>query len=126
MAVEERSIDKYLYKITLYFLKIIPMIMALCDILNTMFCYFGIDLPILSYIGGISFLSLAFLYLVSYVFRFCFYHRMFLHYIAINNIINIIDFYFIPVPYIMYFILIGFLLFGILYCHIDKYNIKIH
>ena len=35
----------------------------------------------LSYVGGISVISLIFLYLTSYMFRFCKYHRMFLHYI---------------------------------------------
>ena len=125
MDVEEGLKSKHLYKLTIYLLKIIPMCIAGCDILNTLFCFYGIDLPIFSYIGGISFLTLVFLYMASYVFRFCFYHRMFLHYVAINNIINIIDFYYIPLPYIVYFITIGLLLFGILYCHIDKHDIKI-
>jgi hypothetical protein len=85
------NLDKYLYKIELYVLKIIPMFLALCSFLNTTLFYFGINLPILTYIGGISFLTLGFLYLSSYVFKFCSYHRMFLHYILIVNIISYID-----------------------------------
>ena len=56
-----------------------------------LYFYFGINLPILTYIGGISFLTLGFLYLSSYVFKFCNYHRMFLHYILVVNIISYID-----------------------------------
>lgn len=85
------NLDKYLYKIELYVLKIIPMLLALCSFLNTTLFYFGINLPILTYIGGISFLTLGFLYLSSYVFKFCSYHRMFLHYILVVNIISYID-----------------------------------
>lgn len=47
----------------------------------------------LSYIGGISVIPLIFLYLASYMFRFCEYHRMFLHYIVFTWIINITDYY---------------------------------
>lgn len=85
------NLDKYLYKIELYVLKIIPMLLALCSFLNTILFYFGINLPILTYIGGVSFLTLGFLYLSSYVFKFCGYHRMFLHYILVVNIISYID-----------------------------------
>lgn len=85
------NLDKYLYKTELYVLKIIPMLLALCSFLNTTLFYFGINLPILTYIGGISFLTLGFLYLSSYVFKFCSYHRMFLHYILVVNIISYID-----------------------------------
>lgn len=85
------NLDKYLYKIELYVLKIIPMLLAVCSFLNTTLFYFGINLPILTYIGGISFLTLGFLYLSSYVFKFCGYHRMFLHYILVVNIISYID-----------------------------------
>lgn len=86
-----KALNKYLYKIELYVLKIIPMLLALCSFLNTTLFYFGINLPILTYIGGISFLTLGFLYLSSYVFKFCNYHRMFLHYILVVNIISYID-----------------------------------
>lgn len=85
------NLDKYLYKIELYVLKIIPMLLALCSFLNTTLFYFGINLSILTYISGVSFLTLGFLYLSSYVFKFCGYHRMFLHYILIVNIISYID-----------------------------------
>ena len=67
------------------------MLLALCSFLNTILFYFGINLTILTYLGGVSFLTLGFLYISSYAFQFCSYHRMFLHYILIVNIISYID-----------------------------------
>lgn len=92
MAVEA-SLSKPLYKIELYLLKVIPMIMAALHLASTTLFYFGIDLEVLSYLGGVSFLTLGFLYLSSYVFKFCEYHRMFLHYIVVANLISIYDTY---------------------------------
>ena len=60
-------------------LKVIPMLLALTAIIGMMLDFLGIDGSVCSFIGGISFLPLLFLYLASYVFRFCIYHRMFLH-----------------------------------------------
>lgn len=119
MAAEE-SLSKFLYKIELYLLKVIPMIMAALHLANTTLFYFGIDLEILSYIGGISFLTLGFLYLSSYVFKFCEYHRMFLHYVVVTNIISIYDTYIgIPVSdgalFIINTSIAGIFLFIILY-----------
>lgn len=87
-----QAIDKRWYKVTLEFLKVIPMLLALCDLANTIVGLLGLKLEIVSFIGGISILTLLFLYLVSYVFKFCIYHRMFLHYILVNNIINTLDY----------------------------------
>ena len=76
--------SKLLYKIELRLLKIIPMILALTALLNSILSYFNIDLYILSYIGGISIFTMVFLYLSSYVFKFCEYHRIFLHYVVVT------------------------------------------
>lgn len=76
------------------------MILAFTEALNTFLDLLGINTPILSYFGGVSFLTLAFLYLISYVFKFCTYHRMFLHYVLVNNILCIIEYTVgIPVSY---------------------------
>lgn len=119
MAVEE-SLNKTLYKIELYLLKIIPMIIAFIYLLGTILFYFGIDLEILSYLSGISFLTIGFLYISSYAFKFCNYHRMFLHYIVIGNCISIYDTYIgIPISdtslFILNLIVAGIFLFLILY-----------
>lgn len=85
--------SKRLYKVFLVVLKALPFAFALCAALNTVLSFLAIDLVILSYIGGVTFLSLLFMYLSSYVFNFCAYHRIFLDYAVINNIINVIDLY---------------------------------
>ena len=70
------------------------MLVAGISLANTILSIVGIDLVILSYIGCVSFLTLSFIYFASYVFRFCEYHRMFLHYVVVNNVINTLDYYF--------------------------------
>ena len=98
MAVEEKYIrSKVLYKVELLLLKVIPMLMALCSVCNSILSYFDIEVVIMNYIGGVSLLPLLFLYLSSYVFKFCEYHRMFLHYLLITDIINVYD-YHIGIP----------------------------
>ena len=119
MAVGE-NLSKALYKIELYLLKVIPMIMAALCLANTTLFYFGIDATILTYIGGVSFLTLGFLYLSSYVFKFCTYHRMFLHYIVVVNILSYIDLeYGIPLSdfnlFIMYTSIAAIFMFLIIY-----------
>lgn len=111
-----------LYRVEVWVIKVIPMLLALTSLLNTVLSYFGIDAVILSYIGGVSILPLLFLYLSSYVFRFCTYHRLFLHYVLLNWILNIVDYYWgIPVSdknlFLLYMIITGVFLFLILYYH---------
>lgn len=125
MAVEERLRDKTLYKLELYLLKIIPMLLALIAFLNTVLSYFDIDLVIWSYIGSVSLLPLIFLYMSSYVFRFCEYHRMFLHYVVITNVLNVYDYYVgIPISdrelLVLYMIITGISLFIILYLYVKS------
>ena len=123
----EKLKSKTLYKIELSLLKIIPMILALTALLNSILSYFGIDLYVLSYIGGISVFTIIFLYLSSYVFKFCAYHRMFLHYIVATWIINIIDYYIgIPISDLEYLclqmIVAGISLFIILYLYVRNHQ----
>jgi hypothetical protein len=112
-----------LYKIELYLLKIIPMLLAGIHLTNTVLSYYGIDIIIFSYIGSVSLIPLIFLYISSYVFKFCEYHRMFLHYIVVNNLINIYDYYIgIPIDakelFITHLIIAGICLIVILYLYV--------
>ena len=85
--------NKLLYKIELCLVKVVPMIYALLSLLNTTLSYFNIEAVILSYIGSVSLVTLLLLYVTSYVFKFCEYHRMFIHYTTVTWILNIIDLY---------------------------------
>lgn len=93
MAAEESLKNKYLYKVLIITLKYIPMVISFMYMINTILSYFYIDLPVLSNIAGISLLPWLFMYLSSVVFRFCLYHKMFLYYILITDLINITDYY---------------------------------
>lgn len=97
MKKEENSVRKSSYKAALVLLKVMPMLLALFDITNTTLCFLGIECCWLSFFGGISILSLLFLILFSFVLGFCTYHRMFLYYILVSNIVSIID-YTIGIP----------------------------
>lgn len=126
MAVEV-NLNKGLYKIQLYLLKVIPMVMAFICLLNSTLSYFDIDLPILSYIVGNSVLTIVYFYITSYLFKFCSYHRMFMHYTTITWIINIIDLYIgIPIgdlPYLLLQLIVaGICLFIILYLYVKNHK----
>lgn len=117
--------NKLLYKVTVIVLKILPILLAFITLLNSILSYFNIDLVILSYIGGISLITILFIYVASYAFRFCEYHRIFLHYIVVTWIINIIDLYIgIPINDLEYLclqmIIAGISLFIILYFYLKR------
>ena len=127
MAVEENLKSKILYKTQLCLLKVIPMVMAFIFWINTVLSYFDIDLEVFSYIGSCSIITIVYLYISSYVFRFCEYHRMFLHYVCIIWLINIYDYYIgIPVDDIsmlmIYQIITGICLFTILYLYVKSHK----
>lgn len=109
-TVREENLSKILYKIILYLIKTVPMVISLMYMINTALSYFCIDLPIFTYI--IHYIFLLFLYATSYAFKFCSWHRMFIHYILVISTLNIID-YHIGVPlddrnlYLLYIILTG-------------------
>ena len=118
--MEEKLPGRRAHKLLLILLKVIPMILALAAMTGTFLDFFGINSQILSFTCGVSLFPLLFLYLSSYVFRFCEYHRMFLHYIVANNAIIYAD-YLIGIPvdtmtlFKIHVVVIGLFLFLILY-----------
>lgn len=124
-AAEKLRKDRILYRYELGLLKILPILIALICFINTLLSLFHIDLPVLSYLGGVSFIPLIFMYLSSYVFKFCEYHRMFLHYVVLDNILSIVDLY-VGIPVIariivlIHIILFGICLFVILYLYLKS------
>lgn len=127
MAVEASLRSKNLYKIELYLLKIMPMLLAAIYLINTVLSYYDIVAPVLSYIGGMSFIPLVFMYISSYVFRFCSYHRMFLHYIVVNDLISIVDYYWeLPISdwglFVLHMSIAGISLLIILYLYVKVHR----
>ena len=115
---KEESLNKSLYKIVLYLIKVIPMVISGIYLLNTVLSYFDTDLELFSYL--VQFLFIGMMYAISYAFKFCAWHRMFIHYILIILVLNIID-YHIGIPLsdkgmvTLYIIIATVCLFGALY-----------
>ena len=93
MLKEERLKSKTLYKIFLLVLKLLPMIAALCYLCNTMFAFIGKDTPVFSVVSGMSVIPWIYIYISSFIFKFCIYHRMFLYYILTVDTLNLWDYY---------------------------------
>ena len=122
MVVVEKS-KRSEYKLLIIVLKFIPMLTALCYMSSTIFNYFGYNIEPLSNFGGMSLLTWLFIYLASIEFNFCAYHRMFLWYIFIDDLFNIIDYYIIiPIStdsiLMLHNILIGITLFTVLILYV--------
>ena len=129
MVVVEKS-KRSEYKLLIIVLKFIPMLTALCYMSSTIFNYFGYNIEPLSNFGGMSLLTWLFIYLASIVFNFCSYHRVFLWYIFIDDIFNIIDYYIIiPIStdniLMLHNIFIGITLFTVLILYVKDNKVII-
>ena len=126
---EKRNVNKKLLAIFRIYLKLIPIVIAIIYFLNTTLSYFNLYPKVLNYLVFI--LLIIFVYIASYLLKFCEYHRMFLYYILIVDIINIIDCY-IDIPIsdfqllMLHSIITGISLFIILFLYltINKNNYK--
>ena len=88
------SINKRaLYKLEILTLKVLPILIAVIYIISIVLSYFNIDTQLLSILGGTSLFPLIFILISSFCFEFCLYHRIFIYYIFITNIINYYDWY---------------------------------
>lgn len=124
IVVEENSSLNSYHKAKLFigFLKVLPMVLAGLYLLNTVLSYFYIDYEIISYLAGVGFIPWLFIMAASYKLHFCEYHRMFLWYILINNLICWTDSQFeLPVSnwdyLILHVIVFGLCMFLVLYYH---------
>lgn len=121
--VKEESLVKSLHKIFLLILKVIPLVNVLGCLLNTLFAYYNIETPWISFTTEMSLTTWLFIYLATFVFKFCIYHRMFLYYIAVVDIIDTVDYY-IGIPLsdynflVLHIIITGTTLFIILYLYV--------
>ena len=114
--------NKMMYKLELLCVKYIPILIAVVVLLNAILSYFDIYINEFSYIAGTSFLTLIPMYISSYAYRFCGYHRMFIHYILTHKLVATVDLYIgIPVSDLtllgIYLIIAGIFILIILYLH---------
>lgn len=118
--------NKRMYKLELICVKYVPTLIALITLIDVILYYFDIDFELINYIAGTFFLTMIPMYISSYVYKFCEYHRMFLHYIVVNKVVMMIDLY-IGIPLgdfmllVLYLIIAGIFAFLALYLH-QKYG----
>lgn len=118
--------NKRMYKLELLCVKYVPIIIAAIVLLNAILAHFDVYVDELNYIAGTSFLTLIPMYISSIVYKFCKYHRMFIHYILTHKIVATIDMY-IGIPLedgmllLLYLIIAGIFAFLALYLH-QKYG----
>jgi len=87
-------------------LRRIPLCMAIFQFIYIISQFFGYNYIWLNYIFFSSLLTLVFLYIASFLLKFCYYHRVSLHYVTITNIICIIDKYIgLPLDLVSLFII---------------------
>ena len=106
-------------------LKLLPMLMAGLYLLNTVLSFFDMDYSIISYLAGVGVIPLVFIFLASYAFNFCAYHRMFLWYIVANDLVCWVDYNFeLPISnwsyLVLHFIVAGVFLFLVLWLKIKR------
>jgi hypothetical protein len=83
MIMEEREM-KWMRR-CIKTMKITPMTLAFLYWLNTILGYIGWSQVFINLFAGVSVIPLIVLFVASYAFRFCGYHRMFLYYIVVSN-----------------------------------------
>ena len=115
-----------MYKLELVCVKYTPIIISFFTIISILLSFIGMDISLYGNILGASLLSTISMYISSYVYRFCAYHRMFIHYLVIVHLIDICDrLFIIPVSdynlLVLYLSITGICLFIILYLYL-KYG----
>lgn len=87
----EGNLRSKLYKAEITLIKALPFLLAVLYLIATVLDYYMISSTIINYIAlGILY---VFIYISSYVFKFCGYHRMPIHYIVLINILSVYDVY---------------------------------
>lgn len=124
MAVEG-NLSSSLYKLEIIIIKVLPFIIAALYVLSTILDHYSINTTLINYI--VYLMLFLFLYVSSYVFKFCEYHRMLIHYALGINVINVYDVYVgIPVDdYLMleiYGIFTGIAVFITVYLYVKNHK----
>lgn len=89
----EANLNKFQYKLVLLLLKFIPFALGLSYAVYTILGFFGIDLVWIGNVIHLSIIPWLFIYLASFVFKFCIVHRLPLYYILINDALIMTDSY---------------------------------
>lgn len=93
--MSKENINKNLYKLTIITLKFLPIVMASAFMISNVIHITIVQM--ICHIIGLNVAQFLFIYLTSYAFKFCNYHRIFIHYLVLIQTINVIDWY-IEIP----------------------------
>lgn len=111
-----------MYKLELVSIKYTSIIVAFSILIGLIFSYLEIAVPLIDTLFGASIVATIPMYISSYTYKFCSYHRMFIHYIVLVHLIDTCDIL-IGIPLndfnllILYLIITGIFLLLILYYH---------
>lgn len=108
------------YKLQLACTKVVPILLSMLYLLNIIFNYFDHHITALDYLAGTSLFTILPMYISSYAFRFCKYHRMFIHYILVSNLLDMLDYY-VGVPVSDRTLFIMFLFIAVTFSYLALY-----
>ena len=91
MNISNNNLSKSLYKIFLIWVKYTPMFLSIVQTLIIALNYQGISCTSIYYLGGLSIPFIIMLFIMSYVFKFCYLYRIPLWYLTVITSINFID-----------------------------------
>lgn len=89
--MNKEPLNKRLYKLFLIVIKYTPITIAISQIIGTILNYLGISSILISCFGGASILFLIILFLISYIFKFCYLFRLPLVYSVIVTLLKFTD-----------------------------------
>lgn len=93
MEKKSAPISRTKHQLTMVVFKWLPAIMAFSYLFNVICAHLLVGWQVITHYLGLVIAPLAFYYIASYVFKFCWYHRLFIHYIAFVELLNITDYY---------------------------------
>lgn len=93
MEKEAKQSRNVSHKSFLIILKYLPYAVSFGYCINTFASYFNYDLIGIGYILHLAVIPWIYMILASFVFKFCYVHRLPLYYVLVNDVLNITDYY---------------------------------
>jgi hypothetical protein len=121
--MNNQIIDKRKHKLLIFTLKILPAIMADSYVIEMISIFLGFGTQVLVNFIGMIVAPILFMYLASYVFKFCEYHRIFIHYILILEILTTIKWYYPVIVTSQLVLNVSFFLSGLLMLCVVFFNV---
>ena len=121
--MNNQIIDKRKHKLLIFVLKILPAIMAGSYVIEMISIFLGFGAQVLVNFIGMIVAPILFMYLASYVFKFCEYHRIFIHYVLILEILTTVKWYYPVIVTSQMVLNISFFLSGLLMLCVVFFNV---